>query len=112
MSASSLKERLLRYFELSDEEALELYDELDQLYNELKARYLEALIYPDKNRELVNTVINTTIALLDKPSKNTEDELMLIALLDILATDLHDRTMGLVEVEEEEAEEGEAGEGE
>lgn len=94
--------KLDRYFQLSDEEALDLYDDLDTLYNDLKAKFLEALVYPDKNRELVDKVLGTAVQLLKKESRTLEEELVLIALLDILATDLHDRTIGFIPAEEEE----------
>ncbi|MEM1695327.1 MAG: hypothetical protein QXE66_07050 [Desulfurococcaceae archaeon] len=98
----SIVSRLSRYFQLSEDEALDLYDELDTLYNELKARFLEALVYPDKNRELVDRIFDMVSKLLMKESRTLEEDLLLIALLDILSTDLHDRTIGLVEEEQEE----------
>ena len=98
----SITSRLSRYFQLSEDEALDLYDELDTLYNELKARFLEALVYPDRNRELVERIFDMVSKLLTKESRTLEEDLLLIALLDILSTDLHDRTIGFVEAEQEE----------
>ncbi|MEM1879126.1 MAG: hypothetical protein QW721_03605 [Desulfurococcaceae archaeon] len=98
----SIASRLSRYFQLSEDEALDLYDELDTLYNELKARFLEALVYPDRNRELVERIFDMVSKLLTKESRTLEEDLLLIALLDILSTDLHDRTIGFVEAEQEE----------
>ncbi|MEM1618935.1 MAG: hypothetical protein QXE77_05230 [Desulfurococcaceae archaeon] len=98
----SIVSRLSRYFQLSEDEALDLYDELDTLYNELKARFLEALVYPDRNRELVERIFDMVSKLLTKESRTLEEDLLLIALLDILSTDLHDRTIGFVEAEQEE----------
>ncbi|MEM4596336.1 MAG: hypothetical protein QXQ91_03745 [Nanopusillaceae archaeon] len=102
VTVQSIVSRLSRYFQLSEDEALDLYDELDTLYNELKARFLEALVYPDKNRELVDRIFDMVSKLLMKESRTLEEDLLLIALLDILSTDLHDRTIGLVEEEQEE----------
>ncbi|MEM4912997.1 MAG: hypothetical protein QW579_02205 [Desulfurococcaceae archaeon] len=98
----SIASRLSRYFQLSEDEALDLYDELDTLYNELKARFLEALVYPDRNRELVERIFDMVSKLLTKESRTLEEDLLLLALLDILSTDLHDRTIGFVEAEQEE----------
>ncbi|MEM4769856.1 MAG: hypothetical protein QW579_04465 [Desulfurococcaceae archaeon] len=98
----SIVSRLSRYFQLSEDEALDLYDELDTLYNELKARFLEALVYPDRNRELVERIFDMVSKLLTKESRTLEEDLLLIALLDILSTDLHDRTIGFVEAVQEE----------
>ncbi|MEM4827835.1 MAG: hypothetical protein QXK07_07350 [Desulfurococcaceae archaeon] len=98
----SITSRLSRYFQLSEDEALDLYDELDTLYNELKARFLEALVYPDKNRELVDRILNMVSKLLTKESRTLEEDLLLIALLDILSTDLHDKTIEFVEAVQEE----------
>ncbi len=101
----SILEKLGRYFELSEDDALYLYDELDTLYNELRSKYLEALVEPGKNRELVERILDLTRKLLLKSEKSLEEELMLIALLDILATDVHDRVAGLITGESEKAEE-------
>ncbi|MEM4661311.1 MAG: hypothetical protein QXQ73_01330 [Desulfurococcaceae archaeon] len=93
---SELVNKISRYNALSEDEMLDLYDKLDSLYNDIASRYLEALMYPDKNRELVNKVIELTTKLLTKDNKSIEEELALLALLDILAADLYNKTMGLV----------------
>ncbi|MEM4224402.1 MAG: hypothetical protein QXX93_00380 [Desulfurococcaceae archaeon] len=98
----SITSRLSRYSQLSEDEALDLYDELDTLYNELKARFLEALVCPDRNRELVERIFDMVSKLLTKESRTLEEDLLLLALLDILSTDLHDRTIGFVEAVQEE----------
>ncbi|MEM4889347.1 MAG: hypothetical protein QXJ64_07915 [Thermosphaera sp.] len=98
----SIASRLSRYFQLSEDEALDLYDELDTLYNELKARFLEALVYPGRNKDLVDRIFDIVSKLLTKESRTLEEDLMLIALLDILSTDLYDRTIGFIEAKQEE----------
>jgi len=107
-STRSLLDKLERYFELSEEDALDLYDELDTLYNELRSKYLAALLEPDKNRELAEKIFDLTKKLLLKDERSLEEELTLIALLDILATDIHDRVVGLVTAESEESEKEES----
>jgi molybdopterin/thiamine biosynthesis adenylyltransferase len=82
---------LERYFQLSEEEAVDLADELDSLYNELKSRYLEALWKPEENRELAEKIIKRAVELVKAGSLGFEGELALIALLDILSTDLYDK---------------------
>ncbi len=101
-STKSLLEKLERYFELSEKDALDLYDELDTLYNELRSKYLAALLEPNKNRELAEKIFDLTKKLLVKDEKSLEEELTLIALLDILATDIHDRVVGFMIAESEE----------
>jgi len=107
-SVKSVLEKLNKYFELSEEDALNFYDEVDTLYNELRSKYLTALAEPEKNRDLTERIFDLTKKLLVKSEKSLEEELTLIALLDILATDIHDRVVGLVttESEEEAGEEG------
>lgn len=102
MSISMEIKRLLdKYFSLTEEEALDLYDMLDTLYNDIKSRYLEALLRPSENEELVGKIIRLTGELLSKEERSFEEELQLIALLDILSTDVHDRTIGFITEEEE-----------
>lgn len=95
-----LANRILRYNALSEGEMLDLYDELDTLYNNMISKYLEALMYPNKNKDLANKIIELTTKLLIKDSKSIEEELVLLALLDILATDLYNKTVGLIPVSE------------
>jgi len=95
-SIEDIVKKLDNYFELSEDDALELYDELDTLYNELRSKYLTALLNPGENRELANSILDLTKKLLVKNEKNLEEDLLLIALLDILATDIHDRFIGLI----------------
>lgn len=97
---SELVNRISNYNALSESEMLDLYDELDTLYNNMISKYLEALMYPNKNKDLVNKIIELTTKLLVKDSKSIEEELILLALLDILATDLYNKTAGLVPVSE------------
>jgi len=104
-TTQSILEKLSRYFELSEDDALDLYDELDTLYNELRSKYLEALVEPGKNRELVERILDLTRKLLLKSEKSLEEELMLIALLDILATNIHDQYIGLITPESREVKE-------
>lgn len=101
MTSDKLIELISKYTDLSEEEALELYDAVDTLYNEIKMKYLEILIDPEKNHESYIKLIDLLKTLLRKENRNIEDELQLIALLDIIATDLYDRTIGIVEEREE-----------
>lgn len=104
-SPSNLKDildRVQRYTELSEDEMYDLYDELDTLYNELISRYLEALARPQDNLELVRRIIDLVAMLLAKEKRSLEEELTLIALLDILATDLYNKTVGFVQASEAE----------
>lgn len=98
----TIRKMLENYFVMSEDEALDLYDALDTLYNEIKSKYLELLLEPDKNKELVKRMIRVTTELLSREERTFEEELQLIALLDILATDLHDRFVGFVVEEKEE----------
>jgi hypothetical protein len=105
---SSVKEilgKLDKYFELAEDDALELYDALDTLYNELRSKYLEALVEPEKNRELTTRILDLAKTLLVKSEKSLEEELVLIALLDILATNIHDQYIGLITPESREIKE-------
>jgi hypothetical protein len=101
-SVKSILEKLDKNFELSEDDALDLYDELDTLYNELRSKYLTALAEPERNKEIIEKIFDVTKKLLLKNERNLEEELALIALLDILATDIHDRVVGLITVESEE----------
>lgn len=98
----NLVDVIAKYRELSEEEMIELYDLIDMLYNEIKSKYLEVFINPEENNELFMKLINLTKDLLQKEGRSLEEELQLIALLDIIATDLHDRTIGFITEEGEE----------
>jgi hypothetical protein len=106
MDNKTLVEKISRLLELSEEEAEELYDVVDTLYNEYSSKYIEAILKPEENRELVNQFITVTKQLLEKENRSFIEELALIAALDIIAMALHDKLIGFIEVEEEE-EEGE-----
>lgn len=100
MSIAVILEKISRYAELSESEMDDLYDHIDSLYNELISKYLEALLVPHRNKELVDKIVGLARSLLEKENRNMEEELMLIALLDILATDLYNKTAGLAPSEE------------
>jgi len=104
METGAIAEKLSRYFELNVDEQEELYDLADTLYNELISKYLEALASPEENKPLVESVSKTAIELLGKKERGLLEDLALIAILDIICTDLHDRLVGFVEVESEEEE--------
>lgn len=94
-------EKLSKYFELTQDEMYELYDQLDVLYNEMITRFLEAVANPTSNKQLTTKLFELASVLLNKDSLNIEEELTLIAILDILASDLHDKTIGFISPEEE-----------
>jgi len=56
MDNKTLVEKISRLLELSEEEAEELYDVVDTLYNEYSSKYIEAILKPEENRELVKPV--------------------------------------------------------
>ncbi|MEM0031811.1 MAG: hypothetical protein QXS24_01835 [Desulfurococcaceae archaeon] len=93
-------EKLSKYFELTRDDMFELYDQLDTLYNEIITKYLEALADPKSNEQLVKKLFELALLLLNKDSLSVEEELTLISILDILATDLHDKTIGFISAEE------------
>ena len=72
----------------------------------MKAKYLEALLRPQENKEVISKLFEVLLTNLEKQDRTLEEDLVLIAVLDILSTDLYDRTIG-IEVAEEEEEEGE-----
>jgi len=92
LSIEYILAKISRYTELSEEEMGELYDHVDSLYNEMISKYLEALLEPGENREIVNNILQLTKTLLEKKERSIEEELTLIALLDILASDLYSKT--------------------
>lgn len=94
MSIPAILEKISRYAELSESEMDDLYDHIDSLYNEMISKYLEALLVPHKNRELVDRIFKLARSLLEREDRNIEEELMLIALLDILASDLYNKIAG------------------
>jgi hypothetical protein len=104
METGAIAEKLSRYFELNVDEQEELYDLADTLYNELISKYLEALASPEENKPLVESVLKMAIELLGKKERGLLEDLALIAILDIICTDLHDRLVGFVEAESEEEE--------
>jgi len=50
MDNKTLVEKISRLLELSEEEAEELYDVVDTLYNEYSSKYIEAILNLKKNR--------------------------------------------------------------
>lgn len=86
-------DKLRKYAELRGEEAVELSEELDTLYNHLKARYLD-ILWEMKDTEAVNKLVELALSLLEKSERSLIEELALIALLDIFATDLYDKFVG------------------
>lgn len=86
---------LKKYNELSNEEASDLYDALDQLFNEARSRYLDVLWNRDENPELFDKLVNLVITMLRKHDRDLREDLILIALLDLFATDLHDKIYGI-----------------
>lgn len=85
-----IKRLLEKYWDLSEREAEELYDAMDEAYNEAKAVFLDALWEPESS-ELASILLNKLKTLLAKMDRSVEDNLMLVALLDIFSTDLHDK---------------------
>ncbi|WP_440059451.1 hypothetical protein ACSU1N_06595 [Thermogladius sp. 4427co] len=91
MDREALVKAVERYFQLSEDEAVDLADQLDYLYNDIKSKYLEALWNPSEKKELADAIIKKAIELLKLENLDIEKELELIALLDILSTDLYDK---------------------
>lgn len=92
-----------KYHTLDNERLEELYDQVDNLYNELVTKYTDALTSPDANKETVDRVLELAKILIAKENRTIEEDLILIAILDIIATDLHFRLYGgFVEYTEEE----------
>lgn len=77
MDNKTLVEKISRLLELSEEEAEELYDVVDTLYNEYSSKYIEAILKPEENRELVNQFITVTKQLLEKENRSFIEELAL-----------------------------------
>ncbi|MEM4528353.1 MAG: hypothetical protein QXS23_04095 [Desulfurococcaceae archaeon] len=90
-------EMLKKYNELSSDEMNDLYDILDTLFNEIRSKYLDILWNPGENIELFNQLLDLAITLLGKRERSLQEDLVLIALLDLFATDLHDKIFGFVE---------------
>ena len=95
MSSKTMYEEILekisKYSELNQDEVLELYDKVDELYNNLLVKYLEALVNLDKNKDIVDRILDLARKLLTKENRDIEEELILIAILDIMAEDLFQR---------------------
>lgn len=90
---SAALERLVallgKYGELGGDELEDLYDLADDVYNAAKSKFLEALL--DPKSETATRIIGMAIELLKKERRTFEEELLLVALLDIIATDAYDR---------------------
>jgi hypothetical protein len=71
------------------------------MYNELITKYVEALMNHETSKEIVKRLFDLASNLLSKESISVDEELILIAILDILATDLHDKTVGFIYDEKE-----------
>jgi len=91
-------ERLNRYFELGDKEIEELYEVLDDLYADYSSRFLEALGKPEEYKSFLDEFFTLVKSLITKESRSMLEELALIAILDILASDLYERLVGTAEV--------------
>lgn len=103
---SELKERarrtakaLPRYTTMGQQELEELYEDVEMLYNELRSKYLEALAEPEKNRGLVESLVGKTVELLLMDERGLVEEIALIGLLNLFATDMHDRLAGYIVAE-------------
>lgn len=90
----SLLDMITKYHELDREKLEDLYDQVDDLYNELVARYIEAISSPSDNKEIIDKIISHAKSLIAKGDRTLEEDLILIAILDIIATDLHYRLYG------------------
>lgn len=99
---STILEKLAKYFELSRDEMLDLYDTVDTLYNELITKYIEAMMNHETSKEIVEKLFDLASNLLSRENISVDEELILIAILDILATDLHNKTVGFIYAEKEE----------
>lgn len=86
----TIKRLLDKYWDLAEREAEELYDAMDEAYNEAKSVFLDALWEPEGS-ELASVLLNRLKELLAKPERSVEENLVLVALLDIFSTDLHDK---------------------
>ncbi|MGC9012663.1 hypothetical protein [Thermogladius sp.] len=91
MERRELARAVERYFQLSEDEAVDLADELDTLYNNMKAKYIELLWKRGEGGEGAAGILKRAVELLNKEELSQDEELILIALLDILSTDLYDR---------------------
>ena len=98
MDIRDIIERLNRYFELGDKELEELYEFLDDLYADYSSRFLEALGKPEEYKGFLNEFFALVKSLIIKESSSMLEELALIAILDILASDLYEKLLGTAEV--------------
>lgn len=89
-----LLDMITKYYQLDQETLEDLYDQVDNLYNELVTRYLEAISSPSDNKEIVDKIIGYAKSLIAKRNRTIEEDLILIAILDVIATDLHYRLYG------------------
>lgn len=90
----SLEKYLDRYFQLELGEMEDLYDLVDEVYNVLGAKYIDALASPEENKELVGKLFTLARSLVSKTERSIEEELMLIAIMDIFANDLYFKLYG------------------
>ena len=98
MDSQEIIEKINRYFELGNEELEELYEFLDDLYADYSSRFLEALGKPEEYKGFLNEFFALVKSLITKESRSMLEELALIAILDILASDLYERLVGTAEV--------------
>lgn len=98
MNLQEIVEKINRYFELGDKELEELYELLDDLYADYSSRFLEALGKPKEYKGFIDEFFALVKSLITKESRSMLEELALIAILDILASDLYERLVGAAEV--------------
>jgi len=98
LNLQEIIEKINRYFELGDKELEELYELLDDLYADHSSRFLEALGKPEEYKGFIDEFFALVKSLITKESRSMLEELALIAILDILASDLYERLVGTAEV--------------
>jgi hypothetical protein len=98
LNLQEIIEKINRYFELGDKELEELYEFLDDLYADYSSRFLEALGKPEEYKGFIDEFFALVKSLIAKESRSMLEELALIAILDILASDLYERLVGTAEV--------------
>ena len=98
MNLQEIIEKINRYFELGDKELEEFYELLDDLYADYSSRFLEALDKPEEYKGFIDEFFALFKSLITKESRSMLEELALIAILDVLASDLYERLVGTAEV--------------
>lgn len=89
--AERLAKALKRLFELGRDEAVDLADELDSLYNQLKFEAMGALWDPEQRRGEAEKLVEMAAELLGKKDRSLLETLALVALLDAISTSVYDR---------------------